>query len=317
MKIIKCANLSKAYGKEKYLALDNLNLEVEKNSIFGFLGPNGAGKTTTLKLLTGLMKPTSGEIYINNLLVSENKEICKDIGYLSQSPSYYNWMNAKQLLLFVASLFNLSKKESEIRVDQLLELCGLKEHKNRRIGSYSGGMVQRLGIAQALINEPDVLFLDEPVSDMDPLGRKEILDFIYQLKDNTTVFMSSHILEDVERVCDTVAIINKGKLVKVSKTQELKDEFKNQGGTVSFETINHKDFDVLKSWLNNSLKSEYILKDQKIIVNQDDFELIRNDFFKMIGTSSIHLDNFQTQKPSLEDIFVSIIGDDNNAKNNN
>ncbi len=317
MKIIKCANLTKAYGKEKYLALDSLNLEVEKNSIFGFLGPNGAGKTTTLKLLTGLMKPTSGDVWINDSLLRDNKGICKDIGYLSQSPSYYNWMNAKQLLMFVASLFNLSKKESEIRVDQLLELCGLKEHKNRKIGSYSGGMVQRLGIAQALINEPDVLFLDEPVSDMDPLGRKEILDFIYQLKENTTVFMSSHILEDVERVCDSVAIINKGKLVKVSNTKELKEEFKNQAGSVSFETTTQKDIENLKIWLNKTLGTEYVLKDKKIIVNQDDFEKIRNDFFKMIGASSIHLDNFQTQKPSLEDIFVSIIGDDNNAKYNN
>lgn len=316
MKIIKCANLSKAYGKEKYLALDNLNLEIEKNSIFGFLGPNGAGKTTTLKLLTGLMKPTKGEVWINDNLISENKEISKKIAYLSQSPYYYNWMNANQLLMFVASLFNYSKKESQMKIDQLLELCGLTEHKYRKIGSYSGGMIQRLGIAQALINEPDVLFLDEPVSDMDPLGRKEILDFIKQLKDSTTIFMSSHILEDVERVCDSVGIINKGKLIKVSKTNDLKKEFMNKGGFISFELATNKDFEQTKTWLNQSINKDYNLNGNKIIVSQENFNIIRNDFFNMISTNSINLESFQTRKPSLEDIFISIIGDDNNAKYN-
>ncbi len=313
---IRTINLSKTYKKDNFKALDNLNLEISKNSIFGFLGPNGAGKTTTLKLLTGLIEPTKGEIWIGNTLVKSANSINNKIGYLSQSPYYYDWMSAKELLNFVGALFNMSKKESSIRTQELLELCGLSNHKDRKIGTYSGGMIQRLGIAQALMNHPQVLFLDEPVSDMDPLGRKEILDFIQTLKDQITVFMSSHILEDVERVCDSVAIINKGQLIKVSDMEKLKMEYGYSSKTISIEFSSIKDAELSKYWLKKYPSNFYSISDNKITILHNEFDNIKNEFFHWISTSSINIESYNTNKPSLEDIFVSIIkGEEKNEQN--
>ncbi len=317
MQIIKTHNLSKFYNKGKFKALDNLNIEIEKNTIFGFLGPNGAGKTTTLKLLTGLIKPSNGEIWINNSLINKDNFINNNIGYLSQNPKYYDWMSAYELLTFVGKLFNFSKKDASIRADELIELCGINDYKNRKIRTYSGGMVQRVGIAQALFNKPDVLFLDEPVSDMDPLGRKEILDFIKILKKDTTVFMSSHILEDVERVCDSIAIINKGHLIKVSDTQELKNEFTKKAGTIEIKLSSNKDLNKCKAWINDYISNKYSINDLKIVIGEKYFKYYKNDFFKMVGNSSINIESYKIIKPSLEDIFVSIIGEDNYEKSVN
>ncbi len=210
----------------------------------------------------------------------------------------------------------MSKKESSIRTQELLELCGLSNHKDRKIGTYSGGMIQRLGIAQALMNHPQVLFLDEPVSDMDPLGRKEILDFIHTLKDQITVFMSSHILEDVERVCDSVAIINKGQLIKVSDMEKLKMEYGYSSKTISIEFSSIKDAELSKYWLKKYPSNFYSISDNKITILHNEFDNIKNEFFHWISTSSINIESFNTNKPSLEDIFVSIIkGEEKNEQN--
>jgi len=178
MAAIRCQEITKFYKKDRILALDRLDFELHKNVVFGFLGPNGAGKTTAIKILTGLMRPSSGTAVVAGDLVSLNSTRLRyNIGYLSQTPVFYNWMTGKELLFFVGRLFGLSRKENEKRADELLALSGLTDSANRRIGGYSGGMIQRLGIAQAMVNKPEVLFLDEPCSSLDPLGRKEVLEF--------------------------------------------------------------------------------------------------------------------------------------------
>ncbi len=196
-------------------ALQALNLKVPKNSIFGFLGPNGAGKTTTIKLLLGLARPTSGSASVFGLdVVKDSTGIRKRVGYLAQDPRYYESMTARETLRFTARFFySGSKAAIEERIDQTLELVGLSDKADRSIKGFSGGERQRLGIAQAQINYPDLLILDEPAASLDPMGRHDVLEVMERLRKHTTIFYSTHILSDVQRVSDTVAILKKGQLI--------------------------------------------------------------------------------------------------------
>lgn len=220
---IEIRGLTKAYGEKR--ALDNVDLAVPEGSVFGFLGPNGAGKTTTLRILTGLAKPTSGEARVFGRDVTHaTNEVRSDIGFLPDVPGYYGWMTAPEFLRFAGRLFGLSGAELDRRVDALLDLAGLTGVKTK-VGGYSRGMKQRLGVAQALINAPKLLMLDEPTSALDPIGRKEVLDMIASLGGRTTVFFSTHILSDVERVCDRVAILHEGRVVTQATMGELKSRY--------------------------------------------------------------------------------------------
>jgi ABC-2 type transport system ATP-binding protein len=208
--IIETHRLSKSFGSIQ--ALQNVNLSVPKNSIFGFLGPNGAGKTTLIKLLLGLSKPTSGSGTIfGQDMVKDSIEIRKKIGYLAQHPSYYDHMTAREVLRFKAGLHHLA--EAENLIDESLLLVGLEDKADRPIKKYSGGEMQRLGIAQAYVSRPELLILDEPAASLDPMGRRDVLEIMDALKQHSTVFYSTHILDDVQKVSDGVAILNHGKLV--------------------------------------------------------------------------------------------------------
>jgi ABC-2 type transport system ATP-binding protein len=221
--VIETRGLTKTYGH--VAALKALDLSVSKNSIFGFLGPNGAGKSTAMKLLLGLARPTSGSGSIfGNDIVSENFQIRRRVGYLAQDPRYYGHMTARETLRFVARFF-YSGPESAIerRVDESLSLVGLTERANRRIRGFSGGELQRLGLAQAQINDPELLILDEPAASLDPMGRRDVLEIMERLRDeqNTTIFYSTHILDDVQRVSDSVAILDRGRLLAQAPIDDL------------------------------------------------------------------------------------------------
>lgn len=200
------------FWKKEVTALSDVSLEVRQGSVFGLIGHNGAGKTTLIKILTGLMSPTQGRAYINGLSC-ETSETKKLLGYLPEAAYYYDYLRADELLQFYARLFGVGRKAANIRVDELLELVGLKHRRDIRLRYFSKGMLQRIGIAQALINDPDLVILDEPMSGLDPIGRKEVRDIILHLKEQKkTIIFSSHILSDVEALCDDVAILVRGKL---------------------------------------------------------------------------------------------------------
>ena len=211
--IIETQDLSKTYKGVQ--ALKRLCLKVPEHSIFGFLGPNGAGKTTTIKLLLGLLRPTSGGgTVFGHDIVRESMQVRKRIGYLAQNPSYYDFMTARETLRFRAKFFYSGpKSEIEQRVTETLELVGLQDKADRPIKGFSGGELQRLGIAQAQVNHPDLLILDEPAANLDPKGRRDVLDVMERLRKYATVFYCTHILGDVQQVSDTVAILNHGELV--------------------------------------------------------------------------------------------------------
>lgn len=208
--VIKTNNLTKKYGNFK--AVDNLSLEIKTNCIFGFLGPNGAGKSTFMKMLIGLVSPTEGEVEVFGLPLKRNAlDIKSRIGYLPQDPKFLPYLTVYEILQYVSLINNKDNNQDEI--NYLIKLLDLIELKNQQSSKLSGGERQRLGIAQAMINSPDLLILDEPASALDPQGRKKVLDIIEELGKKSTVFYSTHILDDVQRVSDEVAIINKGKLV--------------------------------------------------------------------------------------------------------
>ncbi|MDT8307296.1 MAG: ABC transporter ATP-binding protein, partial [Anaerolineae bacterium] len=212
---IRCQNLRKEYGD--VVALAGLDLAIPTGATFGFLGRNGAGKTTTIRLLTGLATPTTGSAWVSGVETTRADSAARRVfGYLPQAPTFYSWMTPLEYLDYVARLFSMPPAARRERVAEVLALVGLEDAARRRIRGFSGGMVQRLGIAQALIHRPPVLFLDEPTSSLDPAGRYAVLDLIQQLRHHVTVFLSTHILGDAERVCDTVGIIHQGQLLTVA-----------------------------------------------------------------------------------------------------
>jgi ABC-2 type transport system ATP-binding protein len=205
-------------------ALTDLTLDVPAGTVFGFLGPNGAGKTTALKVIAGLARATAGSATVNGVPVSPAGEHRRQLGYLAQDPRFYGWMSGRETLRYVAR-FRALTDDRERAIDSLLERVGISEAADRRTSTYSGGMRQRLGIAQALVGRPAVILLDEPVSALDPIGRKDVLELMQDLKGETTVFYSTHILDDVQRVSDHVAIIDHGRLVKAAPTHALLGSF--------------------------------------------------------------------------------------------
>lgn len=225
--VINIENLTKDYEvgfwrKKKVRALDDLSLTVERAEIFGFLGANGAGKTTTIKLLMRLMFPTSGAARILGADISDVK-MHNRIGYCPENPYFYDYLTARELLNYFAELFGIGSAERKTRVADLLRRVGLDEKSwDKELRKFSKGMLQRVGLAQALINQPEIVFLDEPMSGLDPVGRREIRELIADLRSNgTTVFMSTHILSDIEALCDRVAILRGGKLAAVGRLDEL------------------------------------------------------------------------------------------------
>ncbi|MFW6160975.1 MAG: ABC transporter ATP-binding protein, partial [Acidobacteriota bacterium] len=204
--------------------LKGITFSVEKGEIFGYLGPNGAGKTTTLKCILGLLFPAQGEIKLFNLPHLSLKAKAK-IGFLPENPYFYDYLTATEFLRFYGQLFGLNKNTREKKIAHLLKLVGLDQVENLQLRKFSRGMLQRIGLAQALINDPSLIFLDEPLGGLDPIGRKEIRDIILRLKEEgKTVFLCSHILQDIEMICDRVAIIIQGSLINQGKLQDLISE---------------------------------------------------------------------------------------------
>ncbi len=231
--VIQTRGLSKTYKEVR--ALNGLDLNVPKNSIFGFLGPNGSGKSTTIKLLLGLIRPTAGSATVFGEDIRRGSvAIRKRIGYLAQDPRYYEYMTARETVRYVAKFFYTGQdKLVEDRVDEVIHLVGLEDKANRPIKGFSGGERQRLGIAQAQVNYPDLLILDEPAASLDPQGRHDVLEVMERLRKYTTIFYSTHILDDVQRVSDIVAILNHGQLIAQAPTQALLAD--SGGGTLTYE----------------------------------------------------------------------------------
>jgi ABC-2 type transport system ATP-binding protein len=301
---IQITGLTKVFGPKR--ALDGVDLIVEGGSVFGFLGPNGAGKTTTLRILTGLARATSGRVRILGRDVSgADDEVRQRIGFLPDVPGFYEWMTADEFLRFAGGLFGLTGTALDERVGVLLDLAGLTD-VSTRIGGYSRGMKQRLGVAQALINAPELLMLDEPTSALDPMGRKAVLDMLASLRGRTTVFFSTHILSDVERICDTVAILDAGRIVAHGPIDELKSRYGAEKVVVEVD----EDGEWLAEEVRRSpwASAVTIGEDGALLISVSDAAAARRALPVLVASRGLALRRMEAGEVDLEDVFVELVG---------
>jgi len=301
---ISVKNLSKTF--KDFKAVSDVSFDVTENKVVGFLGPNGAGKTTTLRMIVGLSKPTAGEIEINGEKMEfGNSATNKVFSYLPELPSFYSWMSGKEYLDYIGKIFSISDDARRKKITELLKLVNLTDFKDKKIATYSNGMKQRLGIAQALLNDPKVLIMDEPVSSLDPIGRREILSIIENLKKSMTIFLSTHILSDVDRICDDIIIINKGKIVVTSSLSELKEKYAKPILEVEFSSDPNGLEKDLKSekWLSRYEKNGNNIK---IWLSSED-ALLKNLPLKFFASKNIGVIKYGQNLPEIEDLFVDLI----------
>ncbi|HGI0098433.1 TPA: ATP-binding cassette domain-containing protein [Streptococcus pyogenes] len=301
MEALKIENLHKSFGKNKII--NGLSMSIPENTIFGFLGKNGAGKTTTMKIILGFLKKDEGSIEVFGEEVSFGQsKTNRFIGYLPDVPEFYGYMTAKEYLNLCGSITGLSKNETKNKSEELLELVGLRD-VNKRISGYSRGMRQRLGIAQALLNSPKLLICDEPTSALDPLGRKEILDIILKIKDSTTVIFSTHILSDVEAICDHVVVLDKGKNVLEGSIDELKNI--KRKNTIKIRFKSDKELKAFKSLdkFSNLLTNE---KGDTLYLTDEDNQLKDLDILYELYKLNIFPIEIKIEEPTLENIFMEV-----------
>jgi len=311
MSAIRIEALTKSFGK--FRALDGLSLTVEAGTVFGFLGPNGAGKTTTLRILTGLAHADSGNAMVEGLAVGQSPEIAARIGYLPEDPAFYPWMTGIEALEYMGRIHQIEKGERRRRVAEMLEMAGLTEAGKRRVGGYSRGMRQRLGLAQALIHRPQVLLLDEPASALDPAGRKEVLSRIEGLRGQCTVFMSTHILADVERICDTVAIIDHGRLVTNARREDLIARYAIP--MLALEADNHDQLNELAADVRQMNWARAVeLDGRRLTVTVNDLAAAQRELLGRAVAAGLVVTHYEQVKPSLEDVFLRIVENGNDSR---
>jgi len=306
--VISTRGLSKTF--KNVAALKPLNLDVHQNSIYGFLGPNGAGKTTTIKLLLGLTRPTAGSASVFGMDVAKQSvDIRARIGYLPQEPRFYEHMSARETLRFVAKFFFKGpNKAIEARIAEMLDLVDLSDKADRPMKTFSGGEKQRLGIAQAQINYPDLLILDEPAASLDPIGRRDVLEVMSRLRKYTTVFYSTHILDDVQKVSDTVAILNKGVLVAEGPIEELLAGKEGIIYLVHLKGDADTAVNLVKSqpWVSG-VKTGVHGDETTLQVSVSDPDAAENQLLKLLVDSPAVVTEFRLKQYELEDIFMQVV----------
>ncbi|PID59852.1 MAG: hypothetical protein CR986_04740 [Ignavibacteriae bacterium] len=306
---IKVNNLTKIYSSSfkrnnNITALDNLTLKVEKGIVFGLLGPNGAGKTTLIKILLGIVFPTSGSAEILGRDIS-SYEIRKNIGYLPENHKFPNYLTGEEVIIQNAKLSGYTVDKNSSELTSILNLVKMEKWRKTKIKKYSKGMMQRIGLAQAIIHNPEIIFLDEPTDGVDPIGRKEIRDILANLKrKGKTIFINSHLLSEVELISDKVAILNNGKLVKYGTIDEL---------TVDKEIYEIKTELPLDTNFENNLKNEFTFRTSGKIIslevkNNNDL----NNFMDELRTSNYNILSVNQKKNSLEDMFIKSLTESKN-----
>lgn len=295
--MLEITNLKKRFGEKE--VLKGIDLNVPENSIFGFIGKNGAGKTTTMKAVLGLLKADEGEIVVAGEKVSygQNKTN-RYIGYLPDVPEFYSFMTAPEYLKFCGEITGMCAFDIKKRRIELLDLVGLGNEKHR-IKGFSRGMKQRLGIAQALLNSPKLLICDEPTSALDPVGRKEILDILLSVKEQTTVLFSTHILSDVDRICTDIAFLNDGVISIQGTVAEIKEKYRTQEYLLELEgEENHeKILNKFKS-IERNINNQLVFKDNK----ENLYEVLR-----FIADNRISINKLENIEPSLETLFLEVV----------
>jgi len=295
---INVSNITKMYGEQK--ALDSVTFDINRGDIVGFLGPNGAGKSTMMKIITGFIPPTMGEVKVNDLdVVSNSLEVRRLIGYLPEHNPHYLDMYVKEYLGFVAGIYKIQHKKA--RIDEMIERTGLVVERNKKIGALSKGYRQRVGLAQALLHEPEVLILDEPTTGLDPNQIVEIRSLISEIGKEKTVMLSTHIMQEVEAICDHVIIVNKGKIVANDRAENLQLMSLNRKQTIVVEFLEKCEYNFL--YKIDGVANVAPTKNNKLLIYSDKNEDIRPEIFKAAVENNVTLLTLQAEEKSLENVF--------------
>jgi ABC-2 type transport system ATP-binding protein len=297
--------------------LDGIDLRIVGPGVFGFLGVNGAGKSTTMRILNGFLRPSAGSARVLGRPAGpDDVEVRRRVGYLPQVPAFHGWMTGAEVLRLTADLYGMEPESGRRRSAELLERMALSEAAKRRCSGYSGGMKQRLGLAQALLSEPELLLLDEPVSALDPVGRLEVLDLIRELGERVTVFMSSHILADVERTCDHVTILHQGRIVADEPTETLCHRYARPSFVLSVEggiaPLAHALGQAAALEAVESLEPEHGQPPgvSRLRLQAHDLEEVRRLVPRLVADHGLALHDFSEDAADLEAVFMRIVGHD-------
>lgn len=298
---------------DRLRAVDHLSLRVPAGEVYGFLGPNGAGKTTTLKMLAGLLSPTEGRASVAGETVRVGElslDLRRKVGFLAEEPAFYRWMTGEEFLVFVGRLYGMDEPQAQTRAGELLSLVDLADRRGDRIKGYSRGMRQRLGIAQALVGDPEVLLLDEPASALDPIGRKEILDLIASLRQRATVIMSSHILEDVQRICTWVGIMRRGRLLVEAPLDRLLQSYAQPVFRVE---VAERTEDLTEALRREPWLRELTAEGGGLRVLATDPAQAQRRIPVLVAGLGVRLVEFAMISPTLEDAFIQLVTDETPA----
>jgi ABC-2 type transport system ATP-binding protein len=300
MSLLQAHDLTKTFASKQ--AVKSINFEIKEGRCITLLGPNGAGKTTTLRMLSGLLTPTSGSIKLSGL--AEGVDIRTVIGYLPQYPAFYTWMTGREYLNYVGRLSKLDKKLSQQRADEMLIKVGLTDARNRRISGYSGGMKQRLGLAQAMMHQPKLVILDEPVSALDPLGRREVLDMMREMKKETTIMFSTHVLPDAEEISDDILIMRDGEIVIAGELNTVMDEHRQP-------IIRLRGEESLEKWQVAFTKLDGVQQvdchGEYAEIRVSDRDLSRTAIMQLLAQENIAIRKLEIAQLSLEDLFMKAV----------
>lgn len=280
------------------IAVNDFSMEVHAGECIGLVGPNGAGKTTLMKIISDIMNPTKGDVLLSGQKISEMK---KEMGYLPQYPTFYEWLTAKETLYFMGQLSGINKDGLFKIVPNILEKVGLSEEENSRVGTFSGGMKQRLGIAQALLHQPSLIVMDEPVSSLDPIGRREVLNIINEIRQETTILLSTHILGDLEEICDRLVIIKHGRKIEDTTMAELSNRYSNN--KIRIDIADHS-----RGWIEVVKKLDYVrnveVTGNQLKIEVEKIEVHKNMLLRNALKHNVNLLRFEIYKDTLEEIFL-------------
>lgn len=300
MPLVRVEKLEKNFKDLK--VIKGLNFELENGKCVALIGANGAGKTTTLKMLSGLLEPTKGNItFVGEKQGDDHRRL---IGYLPQHPVFHDWMTAREFLEYVGKLSGLPAKEAKERSAELLELVGIADAKNRRIGKFSGGMKQRLGIAQAIIHRPKLIMLDEPVSALDPFGRCEVLELLEKLKKEATVLFSTHILNDAEEVCESILFLHNGEIIESGTMDEFREKYHQSKIDLVFS---QGASGFLQSFSNHPQIVSMEIEGNKASIYTEDLEAVKKVILIQAARENWPLNKYEIGSISLEDVFMKVV----------
>ncbi|TYP68619.1 ABC transporter ATP-binding protein [Paenibacillus methanolicus] len=304
--VLNVTALTKRYDAKT--VVESVNFTLSKMRCTALLGPNGAGKTTTIQMLAGLLRPSSGQIRL--LGDASDSDPRRSIGYLPQHPAFYAWMSGREYMIYAGRLCGLTRKAASGAAEELLARVGLADAARERIGGYSGGMKQRLGIAQALIHRPKLLILDEPMSALDPIGRREVMALLRDIKRETTVLYSTHVLHDAEALCDDILILRQGELVESGPLSEVRD--RNRQPVIVVETENDEaSRGWMERWLQGTkadvLNADRVERGMRLVVR--DLEAAREALLLDIARAGVRITRLDIGQMSLEDIFMKAVAE--------